>query len=593
MIRKFKKLWEILSVEQRRRLTILQFMVVLISIFELVTIGMVAGFMGVVSDNSKLDAYLSIIDITLPKDMSFSSTLLLFSCIILIFLTISSLLSVAMTKKINQISLSFGHELTSRLFDFYQTRDWIFYVKNNSSTLSNKILIETNRLVFSVLTPTVNMLSRFVFILLISIAIFSYDIETSLFVIIFFVSSYVFISTLLKNRLQRNGRLVAEANQLKSKIVKEAFTNSKTAILLGKRQFFTDAFKKQSLQQSQAQASTMSIAGAPKYMMEWLAYVSMIIIIIINLIIKGDDFSTILPLLTIYGLAAFKLLPSLQQVYNNFATIKGNISVLDILKSDLELSSMKIEPERHSYLIPFERSLEVSQGCFSYGNNEKLALNSINLKINKFEKIGVVGHSGSGKSTLIDVLCGLLSLSSGNLKADDRHIDDVKSWYHNISYVPQSVSLLDSTIAENIAFGVKYSEIDWEKVNKAVELSCLNELVDSFSEGLDSQLGENGIQISGGQRQRISIARALYAESEILIFDEATSALDGITENQIMESINKLSGKKTIVMIAHRLKTIRNCDRIYFMDKGEIVDEGSYRYLMENNAYFRKMDKFA
>ncbi|WP_260260077.1 ABC transporter ATP-binding protein [Vibrio intestinalis] len=593
MRRKIKRLWSILSLEQRKKLGLLQIMVVAISIFELVTIGMIAGFMGVVSDNSKLDTYLSYVNISFLNNMSFSSTLLFISCVILLLLTISSLLSVLMTKKINQISLNFGHELTCRLFCFYQRQGWEYYLTNNSSILTNKVLIESSRLVGSVLVPIVNMFSRLVFILLISVAIFSYDIETSLFIITFFIFSYVMISKVLKKRLQRNGRIVGEANHLKSKIVKEAFTNTKSAILLGKRKYFINAFEEQSLQQSQAQASTMTIAGAPRYMMEWLAYVSMIMIIILNLIIKGDDFSAILPLLTIYGLAAFKLLPSLQQVYNSIATIKGNISVLDILEADLVSSRAKMNSNDHIGLIPFNDHLEVSQGSFSYAGNKKLALNSISIRVNKFEKIGIVGHSGSGKSTLIDVICGLLPLSSGKLNIDGQPIKDLSAWHHNISYVPQSVNLMDATIAENIAFGVEYSEIDWGKVHKAVELSCLTELIASFSNGLDSHIGENGIQISGGQRQRISIARALYSESEILVFDEATSALDGITENQIMESIEKLSGKKTIIMIAHRLKTIKNCDRIYVLEQGQIVDEGKYDYLIQSNASFREMNKFA
>jgi len=593
MIRQFRHLWDVLSYDQRKKLGLLQVMVVVISMFELVTIGMIAGFMGIVSDKSKLDAYLNFLNITLPESITFSNVLFIASCLIFIFLTISSLLSVFMTKKINKISLGFGHDLTVRLFNFYQDREWIFYVNNNSSNLSNRVLIESNRLKNAILMPAVNMISRLVFIFFISFAILSYDIETSVLIMLLFVSGYFLISMMIKRRLQKNGVLVSEANQQKSKIVKEAFTNTKSAILLNKRKYFVDAFEKQSLQQSQAQASTLTIAGAPRYMMEWLAYVVMILLIMFNLIVKGDDFSTILPLLTIYGLAAFKLLPSLQQVYNSLATIKGNISVLEILRSDLSLSAIKTKPIGELRSTPFEDSLEITQGCFSYDNDEKLALNEINLKINKFEKIGVVGHSGSGKSTLIDVLCGLLSLNRGQFKADGKSIEELSTWYHNVSYVPQSVNLLDATIAENIAFGVHYEEIDWGKVDKAVELSCLTELVDNFSEGLNSQLGENGIQISGGQRQRISIARALYAESEILIFDEATSALDGITENQIMESIEKLSGKKTIIMVAHRLKTIKSCDRIYFMDKGKIVDEGTYQYLIDNNEYFRKMDKFA
>ncbi|MGD8117131.1 ABC transporter ATP-binding protein [Vibrio sp. TRT 29B02] len=593
MIRQFRHLWEVLSYEQRRKLGLLQIMVVVISLFELVTIGMIAGFMGIVSDKSKLDVYLNNLGITLPESATFSVVLFSISCLIFIFLTVSSLLSVLMTKKINQISLGFGHDLTVRLFDFYQTRDWIFYVKNNSSILSNRVLIESNRLKNAILMPAVNMLSRLVFIFFVSFAILSYDIETSLLVMLLFVSGYFFISIMIRKRLQKNGSLISEANQQKSKIVNEALTNTKSAILLDKRKYFVDSFEKQSFLQSQAQASTVTMAGAPRYMMEWLAYIVMVLIIMFNLIIKGDDFSTMIPLLTVYGLAAFKLLPSLQQVYNSLATIKGNISVIDILKSELSLSVIDSKPREDIHPIPFEESLEISQGCFSYDNNERLALNEISLKIRKYEKIGFVGHSGSGKSTLIDVLCGLLSLNRGQFKVDGKIIEDLSAWYHNVSYVPQSVNLLDATIAENIAFGVDYEKIDWDKVNKAVELSCLTDLVDSFSEGLNSQLGENGIQISGGQRQRISIARALYAESEILIFDEATSALDGITENQIMESIEKLSGKKTIIMVAHRLKTIRNCDRIYFMKQGELVDEGSYQYLVDNNECFREMDKFA
>ncbi|MUI52491.1 ABC transporter ATP-binding protein [Aliivibrio fischeri] len=592
MVRKIKQLWKILSHEQQKRIFVLQLIVVAISIFELITIGVVASFMGIISNSEKLDFYLDLLNDKYHLNLQATNALLWFSFIVLTFLTVSSLLSVIMTKRINQISLGLGHELTTRLFKYYQNRDWLYYVKNNSSSLSNKVLIESNRLVLNVIIPTVNTISRLVFVFLISVSIFYYDIKTSVFFVLFFISSYVLISSLLKKRLHRNGKAITDSNRLKSRIVKESFINTKTAILLNKRKYFVHKFEKQSLKQAKAQASTKTIAGAPRYMMEWLAYVSMIMIILLNLIVKGDDFSSILPLLTIYGLAAFKLLPSLQQVYNNVAVIKGNISVLDVLKSDIE-SSFDFENKNDSLNIPFNEFIEISDGCFSYDESSHLALNSINLKINKFEKIGVVGHSGSGKSTLIDVLCGLLELKSGSFKADGKCIDDLSGWYHNISYVPQSVSLLDSTIAENIAFGVSYENIDWEKIDKAIELSCLNELVDSFPNGVNSQLGENGIQISGGQRQRISIARALYAESEILIFDEATSALDGITENQIMESIEKLSGKKTIIMIAHRLKTIRNCDRIYFMDKGKIVDEGNYDLLMMNNSNFREMDKFA
>lgn len=593
MSRDIKRLWDLFSSKQKKKLVLLQVMVVAISVFEIVTIGMVAGFMSIISDTGKLEEYSYLFDILFSGKLTTQSILLYLSLLIVTCLTVSSLLSVIMTKKINRISLILGHDITLRLFKYYQSQDWLYYLNKNTSDLSNRVLIESGRLAIAILTPAVNLLSRLVFITLIGFAILYYDVKMTLMIMTFFICSYIIISLLLKNKLIRNSKNLVRANKYKSKVVKESFLNIKSSILLGKKDYFIKSFEVESLNYSESHASTMTISGAPKYLMEWLAYISMIMIIVLNLVINGDDFSSVLPLLTIYGLAAFKLLPSLQQVYHNLSTIKGNISVLHILYSDLKHGLDGAEPKESAESFHFKDVLEIEKGTFSYNNNSELALDSVSLKIRRLEKIGIVGHSGSGKSTLIDVLCGLIPLQEGSFKVDGNTINDNSSWSSNISYVPQLVTLLDASIAENIAFGMSYNDIDWEKLNQAIELSCLSELIERLPEGVNSQIGENGVQISGGQRQRISIARALYFESDIIVFDEATSALDGITESQIMESIQNLSGKKTIIMIAHRLKTIKSCDRIYFMDKGRVVDEGSYEYLLENNEKFKEMDKFS
>ena len=205
--------------------------------------------------------------------------------------------------------------------------------------------------------------------------------------------------------------------------------------------------------------------------------------------------------------------------------------------------------------------------------------------------IGIVGSSGSGKSTLIDIILGLLPPQSGRMYIDDTLVtkDNIRGWQNNLGFVPQSIFLSEGSIAENIAFGIPADEIDYDQVMKAISLAHLTELVEELPEGINTKVGERGVQLSGGQRQRIGIARALYNEADILIFDEATSALDGITEKIIMDAIHDFTGQKTIIMIAHRLKTVQKCDTIYLMEKGRVIDQGTYQQLVENNPKFREM----
>lgn len=205
--------------------------------------------------------------------------------------------------------------------------------------------------------------------------------------------------------------------------------------------------------------------------------------------------------------------------------------------------------------------------------------------------VGIVGPSGSGKSTLIDILLGLIEPQSGQLKIDGEGITDqnLRAWQNTIGFVPQSIFLSEGTIAENVAFGIPEKEIDFNQVKKVLNLAHLNDLVQSLDDGVHTKVGERGVQLSGGQRQRIGIARALYHEAEVLVFDEATSALDGITEKLIMEAIHDFSGQKTIIMIAHRLKTVQKCDQIFFLDQGRVLDQGIYSELLEKNLIFREM----
>ncbi|PTB30918.1 hypothetical protein DAT36_19735 [Photobacterium phosphoreum] len=378
------------------------------------------------------------------------------------------------------------------------------------------------------------------------------------------------------------------------RVTGEAFNNLKFIKINQKEYYFIHEFAKSNTKLNDAQADNLVLSTSPRYVMEWLAFFGFILVIVINVIINGHEISSVLPLLTVFGLSTFKLLPSLQQAYNAFTIIKGNISVLDLLGKDIYSAQVNPNKSINNNEMDFCDNIEIRHGFYKYEGKENNALTNICMKINKNEKIGIIGSSGAGKSTLIDILTGLLLLDVGDLFIDGISVNCTrKEWAKNISYVPQVINLLDGTIAENIAFGYDESEIDFVKISEVISLANLDELVISLPDGVHNKIGQNGIQLSGGQRQRLGIARALYTNANVLVFDEATSALDGITEKKIMESIENLSGLKTIILIAHRLNTVKKCNNIYIMEGGEVIDSGNYEYLVKHNEYFNKLAMFS
>jgi HlyD family secretion protein len=278
-------------------------------------------------------------------------------------------------------------------------------------------------------------------------------------------------------------------------------------------------------------------------------------------------------------------------MYSGAAQIRSNLSAFYAIESDLVQALIESGSIRERSTRTIVGDIKLTDAVFSYRNNKTPTLKEIFIEIPFKKTIGIVGSSGSGKSTLLDVLISAIKLDSGELKVGDTIIDDlnINEWRNSIGYVSQMSLIKDGSIAENIAFGVNSGDIDNQKVIKAAEMAQLTAWVESLSDSYATQVGERGLQISGGQRQRIAIARALYNDAEYLFFDEATSALDGLTEKNIMESISNMAGLKTIIMVAHRLNTVRNCDHIYIVDEGRINDHGSYSYLMETNKQFIQM----
>ena len=377
------------------------------------------------------------------------------------------------------------------------------------------------------------------------------------------------------------------------KLMNEGFGGIKEVLLLDKSDFFKKRFIKTGKKLSNGLGVNRAVALIPRYFMELLGFASMVILVIYLISNYKGNLGLIMPILSIYAIAGVKLLPALQQIYNGIATAKGNLSAYESIREDLinikTFTVQKVEANQQVWSKNNEISLK--NITFNYPEKKTIALKNISLVIKPNTTVGFVGTSGSGKSTLIDVIIGLIKPQQGEILIDGIPLikKNLRAWQNKIGIVPQTIFLTEGTIVENVAFGIPDDLINHEQVKKALKLAHLEEWVLELENGIYSKVGERGIQLSGGQRQRIGIARALYYEADVLVFDEATSALDGITEKAIINAIHDLTGKKTVIMIAHKLGILKKCDQIFLMNKGSIVDSGNYQQLLEKNEEFKKM----
>ena len=377
------------------------------------------------------------------------------------------------------------------------------------------------------------------------------------------------------------------------RLMNEGFGGIKDVLLLGRFNDFINRFNKTGTKFAYNSGVNGALAHIPRYFMEFVAFGSMIALVLYLFATYEGDISMILPILSLYAIAGMKLLPAFQQIYNSLANIQGNVAAFESIQEDLN-DSIQTNQDNSGFdysHINLNKRILLENITFSYPGKDKPILNKLNIEIPVNKVIGIAGPSGSGKSTLIDILIGLIEANEGHLKVDDAIIDNTnrRSWQNTIGFVAQAIFLSEGTIAENVAFGIPENEIDFNQVNKALKLANLDVFVKDLENGINTKVGERGVQLSGGQRQRIGIARALYHEAKVLIFDEATSSLDGITEKTIIKAIQQFSGQKTIIMIAHRLKTIQKCDQIFVIDNGKVADQGTFEELIEKNEVFKKM----
>jgi ABC-type bacteriocin/lantibiotic exporter with double-glycine peptidase domain len=408
----------------------------------------------------------------------------------------------------------------------------------------------------------------------------------------FFGVSYFLLFKILQQRNRNVHATIAERRASALRLASEALSGVKELKVLGSEQSSIEMYSVPAAAVARADARHQVLATLPKYMLESIGFVGIVLIVLL-LLMRGEAQMTAVPLVAVYAFAGYRLMPALQHLYTNIHFIQYHAPSLKMIVEALRAAKPASRPAdaaQRATPLALEQAIEIENLSFRYPSAPSDVLDNISLRIKAKSVVGIVGSTGSGKSTLLDIILGLLEPSAGRLVIDGVTLDEklVRRWQAGLGYVPQQIFLTDGTIAENIALGVAPSEIDLARIQSVAKAAHVDEFVEQLTDRYNSRIGERGVRLSGGQRQRIGIARALYRNPGVLLFDEATSALDNLTEQSVMSTLRTLMGEKTIILVAHRLTTLRLCDQIILLENGRISHQGTYEELLVRSEFFRE-----
>ena len=576
-----KKLWKHLSKTRRIQLLLLLILMLIASIMEVVSIGAVVPFLGALTSPETIFKYKPIQPIIEMLEITEANQLLLPLTTIFVIATLSAAaVRLTLLYTSTRFSYAVGADLSINIYRRTLYQDYSIHISRNSSEVINGIINKTNIVIGGVLAPIMTFISSMVIMVGIVTMVFIVNPFVALISFSFVSFIYLTITLFARRYLQSNSDLIAKKSTQMIKSLQEGLGGVRDVLIGGTQEFYCDLFQNADLSLRKANASNVFIGLSPRYMMEAVGMV-LIGLLAYTLTLEEGGLVAAIPTLGALAVGAQKLLPTLQQVYGSISAINGSKSsfydVLVLLDQPLPLK----EHRDSKNTLSFEESISLENVSFRYTDDTPWILKNVNLSFKRGEKIGIVGVTGSGKSTLLDILMGLLAPTSGKLLIDGVAVvkGNRGAWQANISHVPQSIYLADSTIQENIAFGIVPEEVQESRVILAAQLAEIAETINSLKNKYKALVGERGVQLSGGQRQRVGIARALYKDSNLIIFDEATSALDYQTEQKIMKQIDQMNKNQTMFFIAHRLTTLKQCDTILRVNKDFTIDEIRYQDL--------------
>ncbi len=559
-------------------------------------IGMIPAFVAIVASPEKVLAYEPLQGLFSLLNISTAQDLLVWGS--------GALVGVFVIKSIYVVTFNYfearfifnrRYIVSHNLMRAYMQAPYTFHLGRNTAELLRNISQEVNLVINGVFINLLQISREAIMSLSILIFLFAWEPLITLFVITVSglgAGSFLFLT---QKRVKQSGVEEQGHRREMIKAVNQGLGGIKDARILNREPEFIKAFSDKAYASTRLMAYIRFIQQIPKPVVETTAVITMMLISAL-MVWQGRSMDTIIPILTLFAMATVRLMPSVQKISSLVTKLKYNLVALDPLYDDmkeLEDTSREFNRDRKSkQTLRLENEITAEQITYVYpgSENTEKALDNVSFTIPKGDAVAFVGESGAGKSTIVDLLLGLLEPTEGTIYVDGKNIQEsLSAWQKNIGYIPQSIYLADETIRSNVAFGIPKEHVNDDDVWQALELAQLTDMIAKMPNGLDTIIGERGTRISGGQRQRVGIARALYHNPEVLVMDEATSALDNVTEKEITKAIESLRGERTVILIAHRLTTVENCDTLYLMKDGKILDQGSYDELIDGNRDFRKM----
>ncbi|WP_330110244.1 ABC transporter ATP-binding protein [Methylophaga thalassica] len=591
-----KRLYSEFSKKEKGRLKLLSILIIITGLVQVLNIVSIFPFISVASNPEVIDTnqYLS-----QAKDILHIETNNEF----LVYLGIAVLVAIIITNGFLAFStwvtmrfvVTTTNNFSFRLLQRYLNETYQFHLQRNSADLVKNITGEVNRVVNGGIMSSIEICSKGFTVISILILLVFMDPVIAVLMVTILGGAYAAIYFLLRTKLAKIGTIVTGLFSTRFQYINESLGGIKELMVMRRQAYYLDRFQTVSKEIIKHQVFNRAATDLPKYILETVAFGG-ILTIAIYIIAVEKDTKSIMPTIALYGFAGYRLMPALQAIFKATATLKHDISAVDLFYHDLvgtpeQPFNRETIHKVDKIKLPFDKNIILSDISFTYPSASKKAVDSFSMRIDCNSSVGIVGTSGSGKSTLVDIILGLLPTSSGTISVDGLTLSssNINQWQNNIGYVPQTIFLSDLTISENIAFGIPSDKIDDKQVIRAAKMANLHDFISNELEGgYETIVGERGIRLSGGQRQRIGIARALYHQPKLLILDEATSALDGKSEKVVMQAVSELSGKVTIIMIAHRLSTVMNCDYLIWLEKGKVKAKGTFSELVETNTEFKE-----
>lgn len=597
----WKKAWALLDKRERRNAWIVLGIIFLAALSSAAMVGSVMPFLSVLSDPEHIRDVPALAWAYgvggFTSDFSFLVALGIASLAVIL---VANILQILRTWAVARFALMRSYTLSHRLLAAYLRQPYEYFLDHHSGEMSTQILSESQEAVNQFFRPAGEVIAATLTVVLIVAVLLWVDPIVA--IIAFAVLGGLYGGTFLVSRrlIKRSGEIRAATNRERFRLANEALGGVKDIKLLGREGAYVDRYRAPTQRMARSMVTIRVLGEVPQYVMQAVGFGGVILLCLFLLdpskLATGQALGGIFPLLGVFAFAGQRLLPELSRLYQGLTLLNAGAAAVDAVHRDLLAKNDGDLPRQPHAPLGLKADFQIKNVSYSYPSADQSGLRDISLSIRAGEKIGLVGSTGAGKTTLADIVLGLLRPQKGCLVVDGVEIttENLRAWQQTVGYVPQDIFLTDASVAENIALGLAPEEIDDDRLKSAASIAQIDAFVMAeLPHGYQTHVGERGVRLSGGQRQRIGIARALYHDADLIVFDEATSALDNITEHEVMAAVEALPGDKTILIIAHRLSTVKACDRIIVMEQMRIVGCDKWEVLMSDNPAFQRLAKIA